>query len=212
MTPGRGQGAGLSRFRRGLLALAAIILVLLTVFSDGGRRDAAVRFIEEDLRPPVSRVQPFRVYDEFTASLFSCGRQQPVQCEGGTLHTLLRLPGALLHVVHYTASQGVPGVIVVGLPLLAFGAFALKSLLEGELGFLHPLAWLLVILAAAVTAWLAQLAVLITLFVVKQTVLACGVLALLYAVYERIDLWNKLRLWLATFTGQGAQGGGSAGA
>jgi hypothetical protein len=177
--------------------VAGIFVLLITVFGEDSRRTVAAEFIENDVREPVRALSPFSMVDVFFDSARGC-EVSLIGCEPQSLLEMMpRFPQAFIEVGKHIVSQGIAGVLLLGFPFLLIGvSFIVGAKDDNPLIMLHPGFWALMLLCIAVFAWVMQFATLLLLFVVKQTILACGILAFAYLVYERFELWHKARNWL----------------
>jgi hypothetical protein len=187
--------------RRTAAVLSLALLLLVLAFGSKDRRDSAVDFIEDDLKAPVAKVAPFEVADHFLESLRDCDALDRLQGRLGGESGCVgfpgwvgRIPTAIVDTADYVISQGLLAVLLIGIPVALFFLALIAGLKEGE-GLpivLYPPAWAGLVILPAVFVWLVQLVILALLFVVEQTILAVGIIAVAYVIYEKLDLWHKM--------------------
>lgn len=179
---------------RAAYALALVIAVLLLAFSSGERRTDAADYVEHDLKEPVEAISPFSIIDVFFDSARGCSFDS-FSCEPKSIWVMLpHFPKAFIDTANHVIDQGIVGIVVIGLPFLFMAAGVISSIKEDDswLIMLHPGYWAAFLLFVALGGWVIQFVLLIMLFVVKQTILACGILTLVYVVYEKWELGGKI--------------------
>lgn len=179
---------------RATYALALVIALLLLSFGESDRREHAANYVQHSLKDPVAAISPFSIIDVFFDSARGCSFDS-FSCEPKSTWAMVpRFPQASLDTAQHILEQGLIGVVIIGIPfvVLLVGLIASTKEEGNWLMMLHPGYWVMFLLFVALAGWSIQLVLLLALFVVKQTILACGVLAVLYVVYERWELGGKL--------------------
>lgn len=177
---------------RTFATLVLLFVVAELFFSSGENRENAVRFLEEDIKEPVARLSPFKLFDVFGDEATSC--RQGYSYDQCSLD-IFRIPGALLAVAEHALDEGILGVLVLGAPaLVVLAAMAADRKNDGSiLIILHPAFWVIGLLGAACVSWVVQFVSIALIFVIKQLILSFAIISVLLYLYNQYELWTKIR-------------------
>jgi hypothetical protein len=193
--------------RRVIAAASLVVVLLVAVLSSGQTRQDASRFIRDEIQAPVAKVAPFDVAGYFLDSLRDCGDYAFPACRKPFPDWVPRIPVAIIDTAGHVADQGLVAVLLIGLPVLFFFVVLVGAIAGGDTPWLllAPPYWAALVMLPALFVWIVQLLVLALIFLVEQTILAVGILAAFFYVYEKLELWQKITTHLHTlFAGRSA--------
>jgi hypothetical protein len=212
---------------RSISILVTVLAVLVAVFAEDDRSEAASEFIDTQMVAPLRRVSPMEAVKHFQAALTkTCAvvsgspldrfnsnlNPTPVDqgyCpQSGVWDWLLVRPTyAILSTSSYVFSQGWASTVVIGVSAVIFliGAWIFHEETDG--GLAHPVALALTAGVAlpiftGLCALLMQLLGLALLFAVKYAILSAAIISVVFTVGQTVLKQPKTEKQIASWSGR----------